>query len=105
MSAAQRAVQVFLAFAFTYFFCGRCARGDGDAGARVQRRTRAARRPTWPARGGLLSRFAAMQLPLGRALDRFGPRRVLVALLSVAVLGCIGFALRAAWARSSPRGC
>jgi MFS family permease len=36
--------------------------------------------------------FAAMQLPLGRALDRFGPRRVLLVLLSAAVLGCLAFA-------------
>ena len=36
--------------------------------------------------------FAATQLPLGRALDRLGPRRVLLALLSVAVLACVGFA-------------
>lgn len=36
--------------------------------------------------------FAAMQLPLGRALDRFGPRRTLLALLSMAVLGCLAFA-------------
>lgn len=37
--------------------------------------------------------FAALQLPLGRALDRFGPRRTLLALLAVAVLGCAAFAL------------
>jgi predicted MFS family arabinose efflux permease len=37
--------------------------------------------------------FAAMQLPLGMALDRVGPRRVLLALLALAVLGCAGFAL------------
>ncbi|HQQ70422.1 MAG TPA: MFS transporter [Alicycliphilus sp.] len=37
--------------------------------------------------------FAAMQLPLGKALDHFGPRRTLVALTAVAVLGCAGFAL------------
>lgn len=36
--------------------------------------------------------FAAMQLPLGRALDRFGPRRTLLVLLSMAVLGCLAFA-------------
>jgi len=35
--------------------------------------------------------FAAMQLPLGRALDRFGPRRVQLVLLSVAVVGCAAF--------------
>jgi MFS family permease len=36
--------------------------------------------------------FAAMQLPLGKALDRLGPRRTLLALLTMAVLGCVAFA-------------
>ena len=36
--------------------------------------------------------FALMQLPLGSALDRFGPRRVLLALLAVAAAGCMAFA-------------
>ena len=36
--------------------------------------------------------FATLQLPLGRALDRFGPRRVQLALLSLAVVGCAAFA-------------
>jgi len=35
--------------------------------------------------------FASLQLPLGRALDRFGPRRVQLALLSLAVVGCAAF--------------
>jgi predicted MFS family arabinose efflux permease len=37
--------------------------------------------------------FALMQLPLGKALDRFGPRRVLLAFLSIAVVGCAAFAV------------
>lgn len=37
--------------------------------------------------------FAVMQLPLGRALDHFGPRRVLISLLALAVVGCAAFAL------------
>ena len=36
--------------------------------------------------------FALMQLPLGSALDCWGPRRVLLAFLAVAVLGCAAFA-------------
>ena len=34
-----------------------------------------------------------LQLPLGRALDRYGPRRTLLVLLAVAVLGCAAFAV------------
>ncbi len=37
--------------------------------------------------------FSATQLPLGSALDRWGPKRVLLALLSLGVLGCAGFAM------------
>ncbi len=37
--------------------------------------------------------FAATQLPLGTWLDRFGPQRVILCFLSVAVLGCAAFAL------------
>lgn len=37
--------------------------------------------------------FALLQLPLGRALDHHGPRRTLVVLSALAVLGCIAFAL------------
>jgi predicted MFS family arabinose efflux permease len=38
--------------------------------------------------------FASTQLPLGHALDRFGTKRVLLALLCLAVIGC-GLAARA----------
>ncbi len=37
--------------------------------------------------------FSLLQLPLGYALDRTGPRRTLVAMLLLAVLGCAAFAL------------
>jgi len=37
--------------------------------------------------------FAAMQLPLGIWLDRFGPRRVNAVLMGVASLGCCAFAI------------
>ena len=36
--------------------------------------------------------FASTQLPLGSALDRYGPKRVLLALLALAVVGCGLFA-------------
>ena len=37
--------------------------------------------------------FAATQLPLGSWLDRYGPQRVILCFLSVAVAGCAAFAL------------
>lgn len=36
--------------------------------------------------------FAALQLPLGSALDRYGAKRVLLAFLMLAVIGCVAFA-------------
>jgi len=36
--------------------------------------------------------FALAQLPLGIALDRFGPRRVLLICASIMILGCLAFA-------------
>ena len=42
--------------------------------------------------GGYFLGFAATQLPLGRWLDRHGPKKVIVVFLSVAVLGCLAFA-------------
>jgi predicted MFS family arabinose efflux permease len=41
--------------------------------------------------------FGAVQLPMGLALDRWGPRPVMVALLGVAVVGSILFALAPNW--------
>lgn len=37
--------------------------------------------------------FALMQIPLGTWLDRHGPRKVLLILLALAVIGCMGFAV------------
>ncbi len=43
--------------------------------------------------GGYFLGFAAIQLPLGKWLDRYGPKRVIVCFLSLAVLGCLAFSL------------
>lgn len=92
------AVEVFLSFAFAYFFSA------------LVRGVTATLAPSFSAELGLQAGdlgllagayffgFAAMQLPLGKALDRFGPRRVLVGLLAVAVLGCVAFALARSFA-------
>jgi len=48
--------------------------------------------------GGYFLGFAATQLPLGAWLDRFGPKRVELAFLAVAVLGCVLFSVAQSFA-------
>lgn len=86
------AVAMFLAFAFAYFFSA------------LLRAVTATLAPAFSAELGLSSGdlgllagayflgFSLMQLPLGRWLDRIGPRRVLLGFLGVAVAACAAFA-------------
>lgn len=92
-AATRQAAVVFLCFAFAYFFSA------------LVRGVTATLAPNFSAEIGLSAGdlgllagayffgFAAMQLPLGGALDRFGPKRVLLFFLTFAVLGCAAFAL------------
>jgi predicted MFS family arabinose efflux permease len=87
------AALVFFAFAFAYFLSA------------LLRAVTATLAPVFSAEFGLSAAdlgllagayflgFASLQLPLGHALDRFGPRRTLLVLLAVAVSGCVAFAL------------
>jgi predicted MFS family arabinose efflux permease len=88
-----QAVRIFLAFAFAYFFSA------------LLRAVTATLAPAFSAEMGLRAAdlgllagayffgFAALQLPLGSALDRLGPKRVLLGLLVLALAGCAAFAL------------
>jgi predicted MFS family arabinose efflux permease len=102
MVLARTAVAMFAAFAFAYFLSA------------LLRAVTATLAPVFSAEVGLSAGdlgllagayflgFSVTQLPLGKALDRFGPRRVLCALLAVAVVACAAFAmarsLSALWA-------
>lgn len=91
--ARRMAVMVFLVFAVTYFLSA------------LVRAITATLSPTLSAElsltsgdlgllaGGYFFGFALTQLPLGNWLDRHGPKRVMLAFLAVAVLGCMAFAL------------
>lgn len=91
--ARRQAVLVFLAFAFAYFF------------AAVLRAITATLSPTLTHEfhldagdlgllaGGYFLGFAIIQLPLGTWLDRYGPRKVVLRFVALAVLGCGAFAL------------
>ena len=84
--------RIFLAFAFVYFFSA------------LLRGVVATLAPTFSSELGLQSGdlgllagayflgFSLLQLPMGAALDRFGPKRVMMVLLSLAVVGCAAFA-------------
>lgn len=88
----RAAMVVFLVFAFAYFFSA------------LVRAITATLAPTLtlelnlsPSDLGLLAGayflgFSATQLPLGTWLDRYGPRRVLIVFLTLAVIGCLAFA-------------
>ena len=88
----QQALPLFFAFAFAYLFSA------------LLRGVMATLAPVFSVELGLTAAdlgllagafflgFAALQLPLGRALDRFGPRATLLWLLAVAVVGCTAFA-------------
>jgi MFS family permease len=85
-------VQVFLAFALAYFMSAliraitatlspslkqEFSLGSGDLGLLA---------------GGYFLGFALTQLPLGRWLDAYGPKRVILCFLTVAIAGCLAFA-------------
>ena len=48
--------------------------------------------------GGYFLGFAATQLPLGTWLDRYGPKRVILCFLGVAVVGCLAFSAATSFA-------
>jgi predicted MFS family arabinose efflux permease len=95
---ARTVAAMFAAFAFAYFFSA------------LLRAVTATLAPAFSAELGLSAGdlgllagayffgFAMMQLPLGRALDRWGPRRVLLLFLALAVLACVAFALARSFA-------
>ena len=96
--ARHRAVLVFLAFAFAYFFSA------------VLRAITATLAPTLTAEfalnaqelgllaGAVFLGFALPQLPLGRWLDRHGPQRVMLGFMLVAIAGCVAFSLAGSFA-------
>ena len=94
----RRVAALFLAFAFAYFLSA------------LIRAITATLSPTLSAdfalnagdlgllAGAYFLGFATTQLPLGTWLDRFGPKRVILSFLVVAVVGCIVFSVASTFA-------
>jgi MFS family permease len=87
------AVRIFLAFAFAYFFSALLRAVTATLAPEFARDLGLRASDLGLLAGAYFAGFAALQLPLGTALDRRGPKRVLLVLLVVAVLGCAAFAM------------
>ncbi|MCA3237034.1 MAG: MFS transporter [Curvibacter sp.] len=88
----RSAILVFLVFAFAYFFSALVRSVTATLSPELTREFSLNARDLGLLAGGYFLGFAAMQLPLGKWLDRHGPKRVVIGFLAVAVLGCIAFA-------------
>ena len=86
------AVVVFLAFALAYFFSALVRAITATLSPVLTQELGLQARDLGLLAGGYFLGFSLTQLPLGRWLDRHGPRSVILAFLAVAVLGCFAFA-------------
>ncbi|RRD58509.1 MFS transporter [Comamonadaceae bacterium OH2545_COT-014] len=94
----RAAVAVFLAFAFAYFLSTLLRAVTATLSPALTAEFGVSARDLGLLAGGYFLGFAAMQLPLGAWLDRYGPRRVILRFLGVAALGCAAFALAGSFA-------
>ncbi|HSV48112.1 MAG TPA: MFS transporter [Ramlibacter sp.] len=91
--ARRAAVVVFLAFALTYFFSALLRAITATLAPTLTHEFALQASDLGLLAGGYFLGFAAIQLPLGRLLDRHGPRAVILGFLVAAVAGCAAFAL------------
>lgn len=94
----RRAVQVFLVFAFAYFLSALVRAITATLSPVLSAELQLTASDLGLLAGGYFFGFALTQLPLGRWLDRFGPRRVVLGFLTLAVFGCALFALAQSFA-------
>ena len=91
--SARGAVLVFLVFAFTYFLSALVRAITATLSPTLSQEFALTPGHLGLLAGGYFFGFALTQLPLGNWLDRHGPKRVVLAFLGLAVLGCVAFAL------------
>jgi predicted MFS family arabinose efflux permease len=89
----QLAAVVFAAFALSYFFSAVIRAATATLAPALVAEFTLSPADLGLLAGGYFLGFAAFQLPLGQWLDRFGPKRVLLGFMAVAVIGCAAFAL------------
>lgn len=87
------AVALFLVFAVGYFFSALLRAITATLAPQFSAELGLSAADLGLLAGVFFGGFASTQLPLGAALDRLGPKRVLLSLMSLAVLGCAAFAM------------
>jgi predicted MFS family arabinose efflux permease len=90
------AVVVFLAFALAYFFSALVRAITATLSPTLTNEFALSAQDLGLLAGGYFLGFSLTQLPLGQWLDKHGPKRVILAFLTFAVLGCLAFS----WADS-----
>ena len=93
LMARRQILGVFLAFAAAYFLSALIRAITATLSPTLTQELALSAQDLGLLAGGYFLGFAATQLPLGKWLDKHGPKKVLLAFLVVAVLGCIAFAL------------
>jgi len=88
----RRAVSLFLVFAFAYFLSTLIRAVTATLAPTLVQEFALSAGDLGLLAGAYFLGFALTQLPLGAWLDRLGPKRVVLAFLSVAVLACAAFA-------------
>lgn len=92
----RTAVVVFLAFALAYFFSALVRAITATLSPTLTTEFSLSAQDLGLLAGGYFLGFSLTQLPLGRWLDQHGPKKVILAFLTFAVLGCFAFS----WADS-----
>ena len=91
--AQRQMVGVFLAFAFAYFLSTLMRAITATLSPALTQELSLSAQDLGLLAGGYFLGFSATQLPLGKWLDRYGPKTVILCFLIVAVLGCAAFAM------------
>lgn len=87
----RRAISIFMVFAWAYFLSALIRAITATLAPTLTLEFSLGAADLGLLAGGYFLGFAAMQLPLGAWLDRFGPRRVSLYLLTLAALACLAF--------------
>ena len=91
--AQRQMVGVFLVFAFAYFLSTLMRAITATLSPVLTQELTLSAQDLGLLAGGYFLGFSATQLPLGKWLDRYGPKTVILCFLTVAVLGCAAFAM------------